>query len=161
MTVDVGHRLPAATLMRMGPDGPETVELGPILAGRKVVIFAAPVPCSTTCHTAHVPSYIRVMDGLRARGVDAVICVSVSDPFVMAAWGEATGATSAGIAMLADASGAFTAALGMTFDAPLAGLYRRSRRYALAAEDGVVTIWHPEPARGCAVTGGDAMLADL
>ncbi|MCB1328251.1 MAG: peroxiredoxin [Maritimibacter sp.] len=161
MTIDVGSPLPEATLMRMGPEGPMGESLKPRLAGRKVVIFGVPAAFSTTCHTAHVPSFVRVMDGLRAKGVDEVICLSVNDPFVMAAWAEATGAEAAGITMLADADGAFTKAIGMEFDAAPAGLFGRSRRYALAAQDGVVTVWHPEPERGCSVSGGEAMLAAL
>lgn len=161
MTIDVGTTLPAATLMRMGPEGPTTEELAPHLAGRKVVIFGVPAAFSTTCHTAHVPSFIRVMDGLKDKGVDEVICLAVNDPFVMAAWADATGAEAAGITMLADADGSFARAIGMEFDAPPAGLFGRSKRYALAAEDGVVTVWHPEPERGCAVSGGEAMLAAL
>ena len=161
MTIDVGHRLPDATLLRMGPDGPSTEDLTSHLAGRKVVIFGVPAAFSPTCQTAHVPSFIRVMEGLRDKGVDAVICLSVNDPHVMAAWSEATGAAAAGIAMLADADGAFTKAIGMDFDAPAVGFHGRSKRYALAAEDGVVTVWHPEPKRGCAVSSGEAMLAAL
>ena len=93
--------------------------------------------------------------------MDAVICVSVNDPHVMRAWGEATGAAGAGIEMLADADCSFTEAIGMRFDAAPAGLLARSKRYAMAVEDGVVTHWHPEPERGCAVSGGEAMLAAL
>ncbi len=161
MTIDVGSKLPGATLMRMGPEGPTTEDLGPHLAGRKVVIFGVPAAFSTTCHTAHVPSFIKVMAGLRDKGVDEVICLSVNDPFVMGAWWDASGAKAAGITMLADADGAFTKAIGMDFDAPVVGFFGRSKRYALAAEDGVVTVWHPEPERGCSISGGEAMLAAL
>lgn len=161
MTIDVGLQLPDARLLRMGAEGPEPVDLGPILANRKVVIFGVPGAFTPTCDSAHVPSFVRVMDELRAKGVDAVICVSVNDPHVMRAWGETTGATDAGIMMLADADGSYTQAIGMDFSAPPAGLFGRSKRYALAAEDGVVTIWHPEPERGCVVSSGEAMLAAL
>lgn len=161
MTIDVGHRLPDATFLRMGPDGPSSVTLKSLLDGRKGVIFGVPAAFSTTCHTAHVPSFIRVMDALRAKGVDEVICLSVNDPHVMKAWSEATGAGAAGITMLADADGAFTRAIGMAFDAPAVGFYGRSKRYALAAEDAVVTVWHPEPERGCTFSSGEAMLAAL
>ncbi|MCB1338591.1 MAG: peroxiredoxin [Maritimibacter sp.] len=161
MTIDVGYRLPGASLLHMGADRPETVDLAARLAGRKVVIFGVPGAFTPTCDSAHVPSFIRVMDALRDKGVDEVICLSVNDAHVMRAWGESTGATAAGITMLADADGAFTRAIGMAFDAPPAGLYGRSRRYALMAEDGVVTIWHPEPERGCVVSSGEAMLAAL
>ena len=161
MTIDVGYRLPGASLLHMGADRPETVDLAARLAGRKVVIFGVPGAFTPTCDSAHVPSFIRVMDALRDKGVDEVICLSVNDAHVMRAWGESTGATAAGITMLADADGAFTRAIGMAFDAPPAELYGRSRRYALMAEDGVVTIWHPEPERGCVVSSGEAMLAAL
>jgi glutaredoxin/glutathione-dependent peroxiredoxin len=161
MTIVVGSHLPGATLLRIGAGGPEAVALSDRIAGRTVVLFGVPGAFTPTCHTAHVPSFIRVMDGLRAKGVDEVICVSVNDPHVMRAWGEATGATAAGITLLADADASFTRAIGMDFDAPPAGLLSRSRRYALAATDGVVTHWHPEPERGCVVSSGEAMLAAL
>jgi glutaredoxin/glutathione-dependent peroxiredoxin len=162
MTIEVGDRLPEVTVTRMGKDGPEAVALGDLVKGRKVVIFALPGAFTPTCHSAHVPSFIRVMDGLAAKGVDEVICVSVNDPYVMGAWGEATGASAAGITMLADAECAFTQAMGMRFDAPPTGLIARSKRYALAAEDGVVTHLHIEEGRGtCEISGGEAMLGAL
>ena len=105
MTIDVGYRLPGASLLHMGADRPETVDLAARLAGRKVVIFGVPGAFTPTCDSAHVPSFIRVMDALRDKGVDEVICLSVNDAHVMRAWGESTGATAAGITMLADADG--------------------------------------------------------
>jgi cytochrome c peroxidase len=94
--------------------------------------------------------------------VDEIICVSVNDPFVMGAWGEATGATGAGITMLADPLSEFTKAIGMDFDAPPAGLMGRSKRYAMLVEDGKVTLLHLEEAPGaCEATAGEALLAEM
>ena len=53
------------------------------------------------------------MDRLKAGGIEEVICISVNDPFVMKAWGESTGATAAGIVMLADADAGFTKSAGL------------------------------------------------
>ena len=162
MAISVGDKLPEATMMVVGDNGPEPVELAPKLAGRKVVIFAVPGAFTPTCHSAHVPSFMRVNDQLKAKGVDEVICVSVNDPWVMQAWDEATGASAGGLTMLADASGAFTKAIGMSFDAVPVGLNGRSQRYALMAEDGVVKQLNIEEGSGtCEISGGEAMLEAL
>ena len=159
MVISTGDKLPDATLVRMGNDGPESVALADLLKGRKVVIFAVPGAFTPTCHSAHVPSFIRTKDQVAAKGVDEIICISVNDPFVMKAWGEATGANSAGITMLGDPDSSFTKAIGMEFDAPPAGLMARSKRYAMVVDDGTVTVFQAEESPGvCEVSGGEALL---
>jgi peroxiredoxin len=159
MTISAGDRLPDATLLAMGNDGPHQVALGDRTKGRKVVIFGLPGAYTGVCSTAHVPSFIRTKDAFAAKGVDEIICVSVNDPFVMGAWGQATGAAAAGIAMLGDADGAFTRAIGLDFTAPPVGLIGRSKRYAMLAEDGVVLALHVEDSPGvCNVSAGEALL---
>lgn len=159
MTLSVGDQLPEATLLQLGSEGPEAVNLSSLTAGRKVILFAVPGAFTPTCHSAHVPSFVRTKDDFAAKGVDQIICVSVNDPFVMKSWGEATGAAEAGLTMLADGDGSFTKAIGMDFDAPPAGLIGRSKRYALMAEDGVVKVLHAEESPGvCETSGGEAML---
>ena len=162
MSITIGDTLPDATLLQLGEAGPEAIALGEKLKGRKVVIFAVPGAYTGVCTTAHVPSFIRTKEKFTAKGVDEVICVSVNDPFVMAAWGENTGATAAGITMLGDAEGAFTAAIGMNFTAPPAGLINRSARYAMMVEDGVVKVLHREESPGtCEISGGESLLAEI
>ncbi|MDR5650999.1 peroxiredoxin [Ruixingdingia sedimenti] len=158
MTISVGDRLPEVNLIRMGANGPERVPVSALTKGRKVVIFAVPGAFTPTCHSAHVPSFIRTKAGFDAKGVDEVICVAVNDPFVMKAWGEATGASAAGIAMLSDGSADLAKALGLTFEAPAIGLPLRSARYAMYAVDGVVKVLHVEEGRGCEISGGEALL---
>ncbi|WP_095587318.1 peroxiredoxin [Actibacterium ureilyticum] len=162
MTLAVGDKLPGATLVQLGDEGPEPVALGDRLAGRKVVIFAVPGAYTPTCHSAHVPSFIRTKDALADKGVDEVICVSVNDPFVMKAWGADTGATAAGLTMLGDPESSFTRAIGMDFDAPPAGLLGRSKRYAMLVEDGVVKLLHVEESPGaCEISAGESLLAAI
>lgn len=159
MTISKGDKLPEATLVQMGAEGPEQVALADKTAGRKIVIFAVPGAYTPTCHSAHVPSFVRTKDQFDAKGVDEVICVSVNDPFVMGAWGEATGANAAGITMLGDPEAGFTKAIGMEFTASPAGLIDRSKRYAMVVDDGVVTALHEEENPGtCDVSAGEALL---
>jgi len=162
MTISVGETLPDATLLIFGANGPEPVRMADKVKGRKVVIFGLPGAFTRTCSAAHVPSFMRTKGDFDAKGVEEIICVSVNDPFVMAAWGKDTGATEAGITMLGDAGAEFTKAIGMNWTAEGAGFYDRSRRYALYAEDGVVKVLHVEEGPGvCETSGGEALLAAI
>lgn len=162
MSISVGDVLPGATLLRVGDHGPEAVSLGEKMKGRKVVIFAVPGAFTGVCTTAHVPSFIRTFGKFKAKGVDEIICIAVNYPFVMKAWGDETGATAAGITMLADPESAFTSAIGMEFSAPGAGLINRSSRYAMLVEDGVVKILNKELSPGaCEISAGEGLLAEM
>ena len=162
MTISQGDTLPDATLVQMGADGPQPVKMADKLKGRKVVVFAVPGAYTPTCSSAHVPSFVRTKDQFDAKGVDEIICVSCNDPFVMSAWGEATGATAAGITMLADANSEFTKAIGMDFTAEPVGLLARSKRYAMLVEDGKVVLFQPEESPGvCDISGGEALLDNM
>ncbi|NNE51467.1 MAG: peroxiredoxin [Sulfitobacter sp.] len=162
MTISQGDTLPDATLVEMGAEGPTPVKISDKVKGRKVVVFAVPGAFTPTCHSAHVPSFVRTKDQFDAKGVEEIICISCNDPFVMKAWGEATGATAAGITMLADAQSEFTKAIGMDFDAPPAGLVARSKRYAMLVEDGKVSLFQPEESPGvCDVSGGESLLDNM
>ncbi len=162
MTITTGETIPNATLNRMGANGPETVELSTLTAGRKVVIFGLPGAFTGTCSTAHVPSFMRTIDGFKSKGVDEVICLSVNDPFVMAAWSKDTGAGDAGITMLGDAQSEFTTAIGMDFTAPPVGYVSRSKRYSMLVDNGVVTILNEEGSPGeCEISAGETLLAAL
>ena len=162
MAISAGDTLPDATLVTMGPDGPEQVALKDKTAGRKVVIFALPGAYTGTCSTAHVPSFIRTKDQFADKGVDEIMCISVNDVFVMKAWGDDTGANEAGITMLGDPEAKFTKAMGMDFSVPPVGLIDRSKRYAMLVEDGTVTLLQEEENPGvCEVSAGEGMLASM
>ena len=160
--IQPGDKLPDATLTQMGAEGPEQVSLSDKTNGRKVVIFAVPGAFTPTCHSAHVPSFIRTKAQFDEKGIDEIICISVNDPFVMSEWGKATGATDVGLTMLADAQSEFTGAIGMQFDAPPAGLMARSKRYAMVVEDGKVTALNLEESPGaCEISAGEGLLASM
>lgn len=157
--ISVGDTLPDAALIEMTAEGPAAVPLAERVKGRKVVIFAVPGAFTPTCSSAHVPSFVRTKAQFDEKGVDEIICISVNDPFVMAAWGEASGATAAGITMLADSESKLTAALGLQFDAPPVGLLARSQRYAMLVDQGEVKILHLEESPGtCELSAGEALL---
>ncbi len=159
--IAVGQTLPEAHLLRIGANGPDEVRLADRLAGRKVVIFAVPGAFTPTCDSAHLPSFIRNAAALREKGVDEIICLSVNDAHVMRVWGEVSGATAAGITMLADADASFAKAVGLNYSSPAVGMFDRSRRYAMVVEDGVVTAFDLDKPGQCSLSTGDAILERL
>lgn len=161
MTIKTGDSLPDAALVRIGADGPESVQLLDLIGDAKAAIFGVPGAYTPTCHSAHVPSFMRAMPALREKGVAQVVCVSANDPFVMKAWGEATGAADAGIAMLGDPEGAFAKAIGMEFSAPAAGLLGRFRRFSMLVENGTVAAVHEDEPGVCDLSSGERMLEAL
>lgn len=159
MTISVGSKLPDATLLIKGEQGTEPVSMAAKLKGRNVVIFGLPGAFTSTCSTSHVPSFMRVADKLRAKGVDEIICVSVNDPSVMQAWGLSTGAAARGITLLSDADASFTKAIGLSFTTAAQGFFDRSKRYALYAVDGEVKVLNiGKETSACEISGGEAML---
>lgn len=160
--ISVGDTLPDATFMIFSDKGPETVDLGAKLKGRKVVMFGLPGAFTRGCSMTHLPSFIRTRQALADKGVDEVICVSVNDPFVMTAWGQQSGAAEAGITMLADPTAEFTKAIELAFSAPVVGLYDRCQRFALMAEDGVIKVLNLETEAGaCKLTVGEELLEQI
>lgn len=162
MTISVGEKIPSGNLMKLGAQGPESVELGALLAWRKIVLFGLPGAFTSTCSTAHLPSFIRTADAFAQKGVDQIICMSVNDPWVMDAWDKSMGASEAGITMLTDPDGSLTCAMGLDFSAPPVGFLNRTRRFAAIIEDGVVTLLNEERQRGvCEFTAGEVLLQAL
>lgn len=158
MTIEVGATLPDASFVTMGADGPDSVSLSDKLKGRKVALFALPGAFTGPCSTIHLPSFIRNMDALSAKGVNEVICVAVNDPFTLNAWADSTGAKAAGITMLGDFDASFTKALGADFTAPHLGLLDRSNRYALILEDGVITVANVDEPGVCDISVAEKLL---
>lgn len=157
--ISIGDNLPTANLGHLGQDGPEAINLSELIAGKKVVIFAVPGAYTPTCSSAHMPSFIKNADAIRAKGVDEIICISVNDVFVMNSWGKETGGDAAGIHCFADGDSNFTKSIGMEFSAPPVGLINRSKRYAMIVDDGVVTALNAEENPGeCDISGGNTIL---
>ena len=162
MTIAIGDNLPSADFIEMGPDGPAKVAGGAIFDGRRVALFAVPGAFTGVCSTQHMPSFMRVADEMRGKGIDEIVCVAVNDPFVLDAWGKQTGGSDAGIRLLGDLTSDFTKAIGMDFSNPERGFIDRSKRYSMLVEDGVVKVLNVEESPGsCEISAGQTLLAAL
>jgi peroxiredoxin len=160
MTIKVGDKVPAATFRHLTPEGPKEITTDELFAGKKVAFFAVPGAFTPTCSQRHLPSYIDKAAALKAKGVDTIACVAVNDAFVMGAWGKAQD-NGDRVMMLADGSGDFTRAIDLELDATRIGLGKRSQRYSMLVDDGVVKALHVEAPGKFEVSDAETMLKDL
>ena len=143
MSIKVGDRIPDVTVRVVAEGGAEAVSSAELLGTGRVVLFAVPGAFTPTCSHVHLPSFVETAGDLASAGVDRIICLSVNDHFVMAAWGASQG-IGPEITLVSDGNGDFTEVVGMGVDASRAGMGQRSKRYAMVIEDGVVTTFLPE-----------------
>ena len=159
MTIQVGERLPDVPLAIAGPDGPQPTTSGEYFGGKRVALFAVPGAFTPTCSARHLPSYVEKAQDLKAKGIDEIACISVNDPFVMAAWGERDG--SSDITMIADGNGEFAEAIGLALDGSKFGMGKRSQRYSMIVDDGVVTELNVEAPGDFKVSSAEHLLGQL
>ena len=159
MSIQVGDHIPSAVLSQMQTNGPQPVTTTEYFTGRKVVLFAVPGAFTPTCSAYHLPGFVEHAGDFSAKGIDAVGCMAVNDVFVMHAWGKHSNAS--GIDMLADGNGEFTQALGLGMDASAFGMGHRSQRFAIVADDGVVTHLLVEAPGEFRVSSAESVLAAL
>lgn len=137
MTIQVGDSIPSLTIKTPSSEGPKDIAMDDVFKGKKVVLFAVPGAFTPGCSNTHMPGFIVHADSIKAKGVDTIACLAVNDAFVMGAWAASQNAEE--LLMLADGNCELTEAMDMVLDGSGFGLGKRSRRYAMIVEDGVVT----------------------
>jgi glutaredoxin-like protein len=124
------------------PHARETDSLS-LFKGKRVAFFALPGAFTPTCSNMHVPRFNALADAFRHSGIDEIYCLSVNDPFVMQAWRNDQHAEN--IRFISDPDARFTEAMGMLTDHGAEGLGKRSWRYSMIVDDGVVEKMFIEP----------------
>ncbi len=163
--IKVGDTLPAGTLSEYSEVegngcslGPNPVDVQKAIAGKTIAVFAVPGAFTPTCSAKHVPGFVEKAAEFKAAGVDEIWCLSVNDPFVMGAWARDQH-TDGKVRMLADGSGVFAQALGLTLDLTARGMGVRSNRYSMLVKDGKVATLNVEGPGKFEVSDADTLLA--
>lgn len=161
MTISVGEKLPDCKLKRASSEGPVDTSTADYFAGRKVVLFGVPGAFTPTCSNSHLPGFVENRDAILAKGVDAIAVISVNDHHVMAAWARFSSAENK-IDFIADGNAEFVDAMGLSLDASAAGMGRRSQRFSMIVDNGVVTAVNTGDKPGQAeITGAARILEQL
>ena len=159
MSINVGERIPDATLYLPGDSGPQAINTKEIFSGRKIVVVGMPGAFTPTCHRNHLPGFIENRDAIREKGMDEIVVVTTNETWVMRAWAEATGAKDR-IRFISDGNSDFVRKTGLEFDNSHRGMGTRARRFAMIVEDGVVTSLAVEDLPGQTMVSGAASILE-
>jgi len=143
MTINIGDKIPSTTLFHMTETGVTKITTDELFAGKKVVLFALPGAYTPTCSALHLPGFVMSANRLFEKGIDSIVCLSVNDPYVMAAWGEQHNVADK-VSMIADGNAEFTRAIGLEIDRSESGMGLRSQRYAMIVNNGTVELLNVE-----------------
>jgi len=158
--IKVGDRLPSVSVREVKEGGVQEISTDDFFKGKKVALFGVPGAFTSTCSVKHLPSFVNNAEALKKKGVDAVVCTAVNDPAVLRAWAEQGNATGK-VTMLADGNGDLARALGLEVDLTKAGMGKRSRRYSMVVDNGVVKQLNVEEPGAFGVSSGDHMLTQI
>ncbi|MDT0508012.1 MAG: peroxiredoxin [Pseudomonadota bacterium] len=159
MTIAVGDKLPDVKIVKATAEGNEAVQSTDFFKGKKVALFSVPGAFTPTCSAKHLPGYVDKAADLKAKGIDEIACTAVNDPFVMKAWGAASGSDD--VTMLADGNGDLAEALGLTMDGSGFGLGKRGQRFSMVVNDGVVEQLFVEAPGDFKVSSAEHMLDNI
>ncbi|WP_019102415.1 glutathione peroxidase [Chromobacterium haemolyticum] len=138
-----GQRVPNVTFRVRDNNEWKDVSTAELFDGKTVAVFSLPGAFTPTCSSTHLPRFNELAPAFFANGVDAILCVSVNDTFVMNEWAKDQEAQN--LVMIPDGNGDFTEGMGMLVDKQDLGFGKRSWRYSMLVKDGVVDKMFIEP----------------
>ena len=158
MKLKIKDQIPDIEIFHLAGGEPQTSKIRDILGKGKIVLFGLPGAFTSTCSKLHLPGYVANADKIKAKGIDNIFCLSVNDPFVMNAWGEANNAGGK-ITMLSDPYLLFTKAIGAEVDRNPKGMGIRSNRYVMVIQNlEVVNIQVEKETKQCGLSSAEGVL---
>ena len=158
MKLNVKDNIPEAQIYILKDGDPKEQSIKETIGKSKVLLFGLPGAYTSTCSKFHLPGYVNNFAKLKDKGIDKIFCISVNDPHVMNAWGEANNVQN-NIKMLADPYLSFTKLIGAEIDRNSKGMGIRSSRYAMIIENlKVQNIQEEEETKSCGISSAEGIL---
>ena len=159
MTFSIGSKLVEFAFLTKINNKIIEISFNELFINKTVALFGMPGAFTPTCSNLHLPSITRSFDSLIAKRVDRVAVLTTNDPHVNHSWAKANNLNPNQVLLLCDVDARFTEASGMLFSSSESGLIRRSQRYALIAQNGMITSLQIELSRGvCELSSGENLL---
>ena len=161
MKLKIKDQIPDTEIFHLIDGEPKQNKLSEILGNGKIILFGLPGAFTSTCSKLHLPGFVANANKIKEKGVENIFCISVNDPYVMNAWGDANN-TEDKIKMLSDPYLLFTKAIGAEVDRNSKGMGIRSNRYAMVIENlEVLKIQVEKETKQCSLTSAESILEIL
>ena len=161
MKLKIKDQIPDTEIFHLIDGEPKQNKLSEILGNGKIILFGLPGAFTSTCSKLHLPGFVANANKIKEKGIENIFCISVNDPYVMNAWGDANN-TEEKIKMLSDPYLLFTKAIGAEVDRNSKGMGIRSNRYAMVIENlEVLKIQVEKETKQCSLTSAESILEIL
>ena len=161
MKLKIKDQIPDTEIFHLVDGEPQQSKLSEILGNGKIILFGLPGAFTSTCSKLHLPGFVANANKIKEKGIENIFCISVNDPYVMNAWGDANN-TEDKIKMLSDPYLLFTKAIGAEVDRNSKGMGIRSNRYAMVIENlEVLKIQVEKETKQCSLTSAESILEIL
>jgi len=158
MKLKKGDKLPQGELFYLDENKKvKKINTNFLFKNQKAIMFGVPGAFTAVCSSKHLPGFIKNYEEAKKKG----ICISVNDPFVMKAWGEAHDVGDK-ILMAGDPSCKFVRDLGAEIDKSEKGLGIRSSRFTMLIENGIAKeIKEEEDTASCEISSAENFLKEI
>ncbi len=161
MKIKIKDQIPDTEIFHLIDGEPKQNKLSEILGNGKIILFGLPGAFTSTCSKLHLPGFVANANKIKEKGIENIFCISVNDPYVMNAWGDANN-TEDKIKMLSDPYLLFTKAIGAEIDRNSKGMGIRSNRYAMVIKNlEVLKIQVEKETKQCGLTSAESILEIL
>ena len=158
MKLKLKDSIPQAQIFHLIDGEPKQESIKEVFGQKKILLFGLPGAFTSTCSKIHLPGYVNNVEKIKSKGIEKIFCLSVNDPYVMNAWGEANNVGN-NITMLADPYLSFTKSIGAEVDRNSRGMGIRSSRYAIIIENlEVQNIQEEKETKSCGISSAESIL---
>ncbi len=162
MKLKKGDKIPYGELFYIDENkAVKKIETNLLFNNQKIILFGLPGAFTSVCSAKHLPGYVSNFQKAKEKGITKIVCISVNDPFVMKAWGEAHNVNDK-ILMIGDPFCRFIKEIGAEVDKSEKGLGIRSSRFAMLVENGIVKELKEEKNTGdCEISAAENFIKEI
>jgi len=139
----------------------DIVNTNELFKNKKVLLVGIVGAFSGVCDK-QIPTFAQHLKEFKDKGIDQIAVLAVNDPVVLNAFEKSLNIPEGSITFLSDFDGKLTRSLDMEVDLTAARLGKRSKRFAMIINNGLITQqWVEEKPGDLKVSNADSVLKNM